>query len=197
MRRIPFAACVLFLVLAATEAGAQEPAGTISGVVVDAGSRRLSGATVRISGTDTRRMSDANGAFTFDRLRPGSYRLTATMVGANPVADSLVVRSGDTTRVRFTLRVAPFKPDTLPPKVARGTRPDTTPQDAETLDLIARVGRLPILRANPPAHGSRELRFWIGGGIGIPYTLIRLTIDGTAVDGQVIRYLEQPIPKRD
>jgi len=186
------------LALAAIEtAGAQEPAGTITGVVVDSASRRLRGATIYIAGTGARQVSDANGVFTFERLRPGRYRLTATMIGASPVADSFLVRSADTTRARFTLHEVPFKPDTLPPKIARGTRPDTVPEEAETLDLIARVGRLPVLRAHPPEDGQRELRFWIGGGIAIPYTLVRLIIDGARVDGEVVRYLTQTIPDAD
>ena len=176
--------------------GAQEAVGTITGVVVDTAARRLSGATIRISGTDSRRLSDRDGVFTFERLRPGTYRIVALRLGAMIVSDSVVVRAGDTTRVRFTLREVPFTPETIPPKFARGTRPDSAPHETETLDLIARVGRFPVLRANPPKRG-RELRLWRGGGIAIPYTLVRIAIDGERVDGEVIRYLTQTLPDRD
>ena len=176
--------------------GAQEAVGTITGVVVDTAARRLSGATIRINGTDLRRLSDRDGVFTFERLRPGKYRVVALRIGASIVSDSVVVRAGDTTRMRFTLRDVPFKPETLPPKFARGTRPDSAPHATETLDLIARVGRFPVLRAHPPKH-ARELRLWMGGGMAIPYTLVRIAIDGDRVDGQVIRYLTEMITDRD
>lgn len=189
---------VVTLVLIATRSvDAQEPGGTVRGVVVDEASRRLPGATIRIAGTETRRVSDPDGVFAFERLSPGRYRLTATMIGASPVSDSVAVRAGDTVQVRFTLRVVPFKLETLPPKIARGTRPDTAPHETETLDLIARVGHLAVLRAQPPGQGKKELRFWIGGGIAIPYTLVRIMSDGLGVDGQVIRYLSQPTPGPD
>jgi len=37
----------------------------------------------------------------------------------------------------------------------------------------------------------------MGGGIAIPMTLIRLTIDGDRVHGEVIRWMIQSIPERD
>jgi hypothetical protein len=189
-------AVVALLLGAASAVGAQSAPGAIRGVVTDSVGSPLAGASVRLAGTDTRRLSDASGRFLFDQVRAGRYLVTATRIGAAPARDSVVVRAGDTAQVSFALPVIPFVPETLPPRFARGARPDTAPAESETLDLVARVGKFPVLRARPPAGARRELRLWLGGGIAIPMTLIRLTIDGDRVRGQVINYLVQTVPDR-
>lgn len=185
-----------FLLSALGELGAQTSAGTIRGVVTDTAGSPIQGATLRISGTETRRISDPRGLFAFDQVQPGRYRLTATMIGAEPKFDTVVVRAGDTAHVRFTLRVIPFKPETLPPRFARGTRPDTSAGNTEHHDLISRVGGFPILRGRRPPDGRRELRLWYGGGYGIPENMVRLWSDGARVRGQTIRHLEHFVPDR-
>ena len=176
---------------------AQSTTGAIRGVVTDSAGMPMTAVTVRMPGTETRRISSAKGEFVFDRVAPGRYWLRASLIGTRPAVDSVVVRTGETTHVRFVLQPVPFVVETLPPRQARGVRPDTAPSESETLDLIARVGRIPLLRAHPPRDGRRELRLWLGGGIAIPETLVRLTIDGAEVRGEVIRYLEQTVPDRD
>lgn len=176
---------------------AQSAPGAIRGVVTDSAGMPMTLVTVRISGTETQRISNAKGEFVFDRVVPGRYWLRASLIGARPAVDSVVVRAGDTTRIRFVLQQIPFVAETLPPRWARGARPDTAPSEKETLDLMARVGKIPLLRAHPPTGGRREIRFWLGGGIAIPETLIRLTIDGTRVRGEVIRYLGETLPGRE
>ena len=179
---------------AASGAAAQTTSGAISGIVTDSARRPMQGVTIRIAQTEIRRISNANGEFLLEHLKPGAYHLTATMIGARPARDSVVVAPGDTTRVHFALRLIPIVVETLPPRFARGTRPDTAPAESETIDLVARVGRIPLLRARPPTGGRRELRFWIGGGIAIPMELVRLTIDGPRVRGEVVRYLVETLP---
>jgi hypothetical protein len=195
-RRIASVARVVALLAAIDTASAQSGSGSIHGIVNDSTGAPQSGATVRIHGTETYRHTDPRGQFAFDGLRPGSYGLTATAIAARPVRDSVVVRAGDTTRVRFVMRFIHFSVETLPPRFAPGTRPDTAPDEAEAFDRVARMASLPLLRAQPPSGRRRELRFWIGGGIAIPYVLIRIIVDGDPVQGQVIRHLEQTIPDR-
>lgn len=186
------------LTLAATGAlQAQSGPGAIRGTVTDTAGTPLGGVTVRIDQTEIWRVSDRTGGFLFDRVTPGRYRLRATMVAARPALDSAVVRAGDTTRIEFVLHQIPFVVETLPPRYSRGARPDTAPSEKETLDLVARVGGIPLLRARPPEGGRQEIRLWLGGGIGIPMDLIRLTIDGDRVQGEVIRYVVETLPDRD
>jgi hypothetical protein len=194
MKRITLVA-LAFTATGALEA--QSASGAIRGTVTDTAGTPLAGVTVRIEQTEIRRVSDRTGEFLFDRMTPGRYRLRATMVAARPALDSVVIRAGDTTRIRFVLQQIPFVVETLPPRYARGARPDTAPSESETLDLVARVGGIPLLRAHPPTGGRREIRLWLGGGIAIPMDLIRLTIDGDRVRGEVVRYVVQTLPDRD
>lgn len=176
---------------------AQSAPGAIRGLVTDSAGMPMTSVTVRISGTETHQISNGKGEFLFNRVAPGRYWLRASLIGARPATDSVIVRAGDTTHVRFMLKQIPFVVETLPPRYARGALPDTAPSEKETLDRVARVGKIPLLRARPPTRGRREIRFWLGGGIAIPETLIRLTIDGTRVRGEVIRYLGETLPDRD
>ena len=137
---------------------AQPASGAIRGAVTDTAGTPLEGVTVRIERSEIRRVSSSRGEFLFERVTPGRYRLRATMVAARPALDSVVVRAGDTTRIRFVLQQIPFVVETLPPRYARGARPDTAPSESETLDLVARVGRIPLLRAHPPTGGRRASR---------------------------------------
>jgi hypothetical protein len=193
-RRIASVARVVVLLAAIDSVSAQSGSGSIRGVVTDTTAAPQSGVTVRIRGTETYRHTDSRGQFAFDGLHPGSYGLTASYIGAWPMRDSVAVRAGDTARVRFVLHAMRFVVETLPPRFAPGARPDTAPDEVETLDRVAKLARLPLLRVQPPSGGRRELRFWIGGGIAIPYVLIRLTVDGDRVRGQVSHHLEQTIP---
>jgi hypothetical protein len=189
---------LLLLTFAGTGAlGAQLRPGAIRGIVTDSAGMPMTAVTLRISGTETRQLSNGKGEFLFDRVAPGRYWLRASLIGAQPASDSVVVRAGDTTRVRFVLHQIPFVVETLPPRWAGGARPDTAPSDTETIDRVARVGKIPLLRAHPPTGRRREIRFWLGGGIAIPETLIRLMIDGQRVRGEVIRYLGETLPDRE
>lgn len=196
-RRMEWRAPVVGLLVAMGSARAQSETGVIHGVVTDTTGAPQSGMTVRIQGTEIRRLSDSRGQFAFEQLKPGSYGLVATGVGVRPAKDSVIVRAGDTARVSFSLSFIRFAVETLPPRFAPGARPDTAPAEAESIDRVARMAKLPLLRAQPPSAPRRELRFWLGGGIAIPYVLIRLTVDGDRVQGQVIRYLEQTLPDRE
>jgi hypothetical protein len=86
--------------------------GAISGTVVDERGRSIQSFSLGIesysghrSGRGAQKFEDARGAFTLDRLPPGSYVLTATAEGKPPTrSDSIEVRGGTTTTgVRIVL----------------------------------------------------------------------------------------------
>jgi hypothetical protein len=88
------------------------PGGAISGRVVDERGRGVQSFSLGIESYSGRRsprgaqkFDDVQGAFTLDRLPPGSYVLTATAQGKPPTrSDSIEVRSGvTTTGVRIVL----------------------------------------------------------------------------------------------
>jgi hypothetical protein len=176
-------------------AAAQQPiAGAVWGDVVDTSGSPLQGARVGLSATGAVARSDPRGHFAIASVRPGRYELAASMIGRMPVGDTIVVRSGETTWVRLMMRQPPIRVETLPPRITRGTRPDSAPAGAATIDRIARVAHLPALRPRPADASRRELRIWVGGGRGIPMQLLRITDDGRRIRGEAILWLVQTIP---
>jgi hypothetical protein len=189
-RRIASVARVVALLAAIDTASAQSGSGSIRGIVNDSTGAPQSGVTVRIRGTETYRHTDSRGQFAFDGLRPGSYGLTASYIGAWPMRDSVAVRAGDTARVRFVLHAMRFVVETLPPRVERGKAIDSVPAFAETTDLVARVARLPRLRPTAEGPPRRELRLWMGFGMGIPMQLGRITVEKGRVEGGLWHWVE-------
>jgi len=174
---------------------AQQPVpGAVVGEVVDSAGLPLGNAIVRLPTANARAQTDAAGRFAFARLAPGRYQIVGLSIGFLATLDTVTVRSGETTHVKFRLPVPPLHVDTLPPRVARGTRVDTVPGEAETLDRVARIARLPRLRPRPANRAQREVRIWVGGGIAIPMTLLRITDDGIHVRGEEILWLVQTLP---
>ena len=192
------ALAALIVGLEARVAAAQQPApGALHGEVVDSAGRPLDHAVVLLTATRARTQSDAAGRFAFDHLAPGRYEVVGLSIGFLATQGSVVVRSGETTHVRFRFAVPPLRIDTLPPRLAVGTHPDTAPDESATIDRVARVARLPRLRPQPPNHAQRELRIWVGGGLGIPMRLLRITNDGRRTRGEAILWLVQTIPDRN
>lgn len=183
--------------LAAPVSAAQQVVpGVLQGDVVDTAGGALQGARVGLPEFSATSRSDARGHFAIASVPPGKHELVASMIGRLPVGDTVVVRSGETTWVKLVMRQPPIRIETLPPRIARGTRRDTVPTGAETIDRVARVARLPVLRPRPANASQRELRIWVAGGRGIPMQLLRITDDGTRVHGEEILWLVQTMPER-
>ena len=170
--------------------------GVLRGAVVDSAGAPLDGAIVHLPAMRARTHTDARGQFVFDPVAPGRYEIVSLLIGFLAQEDSVDVRAGETTHVRIRLMVPPLHVDTLPPRVAPGTHPDTAPGPTETIDRIARVARLPRLRPQPANRRQREIRIWVDGGISIPMLLLRITDDGRRVRGEEILWLEQVVPDR-
>jgi hypothetical protein len=67
------------------------------------------------------------------------------------------------------------------------TRADSGPDDPLFHDVVVAAGLRP-LSATTLASGARELRIWIGGGIGWPQDLYQIRSERGTVRGQWIRY---------
>ncbi len=180
---------------AARIAAAQQPApGALHGEVVDSAGLPLRSVIVRLPAAGTRTLTDGAGRFAFERVMPGRHEIVGVTIGYLAAQDSVVVRSGETTHVKFRLALPPLRVDTLPPRLARGTYADTAPAESETIDRVARVAHLPALRPRSAKASQRELRIWVGGGLGIPMRLLRITSDGRRTRGEEILWLVQTIP---
>ena len=104
MRRVRLLSTLaLLFLLPATAALAQT--GKISGVVRDAGGTTMPGVNVVIDGTTQGSVTDADGFYFINNVRPGTYTLRASFVGfVSEVVKRVRVSTGLTTNVDFTLR---------------------------------------------------------------------------------------------
>lgn len=85
----------------------QQP-GEISGTVMGLNGERLSNASVILSSPDTgatltRALTDADGRYTFDNLRYGTYALAATMMGYNQAEPKRITVVSASEVIDFTL----------------------------------------------------------------------------------------------
>jgi len=62
-------------------------------------------------------------------------------------------------------------------------------------DRAVRAAGLEPLRVSPLPAGQREVRVWIGGGLGAPESLYRFVPGGSAVFGEAILYWEAEPPR--
>src|ERR1700733_13751778 len=69
---------------------------------------------------------------------------------------------------------------------------DTTLSDPFFDNVVAAARLRPLSQTRLPV-GSREIRVWIGGGIGWPQDLYRITVRGPKVSGQWIRYWRRDV----
>ncbi len=124
--------------------------GSLAGVVVDAETGEpLPGASVLLADAAVGTAANAAGQFAFSTLEPGPYRVTASFVGYEPVADSVWVPPDGSARRRLSLRPAPFAAD---PVVVDGLQPRAPglpgQNDLGGVDLqTAELGRAGPVRA--------------------------------------------------
>jgi hypothetical protein len=84
-----------------------------------------------------------------------------------------------------------IQPTSAPPAVGgAGGLPSGTWVEIyfDTFDRVSAAAGLEALRARSPRAGEREVRVWIGGGLGYPQTLYRLGERRGRVWGEVVRY---------
>ncbi len=114
--------------LAAQPVAAQQAAVRIHGTVRHQKSKELlSGAEVRVVGTDRTLHTGADGAFEFADLAPGKFVIEARLIGFQPVRASFELAGGQNREIGFVM--APFA--TPLPEVKVAANPAMTGQMAE------------------------------------------------------------------
>lgn len=122
------------LLAGATQGQAQQATVSITGVVRDAGSAPIAGATVVAEGaTERRAVTDRAGAYRIGPIPVGSYRLRVEAIGYTS-ASRQVQASGSVTEVSFNLGSAPVA--LAPLQVLAATRTGTS---AATLPIKVQV----------------------------------------------------------
>lgn len=106
------AALVTLTTGAATSWAAEQATGGVSGIVVDQLGAELAATVSLLQGSESvaETPSDATGAFEFDGLAPGRYRVEARADGFTPaVSAPIFVGGGATTSVSLSLAVGPIE----------------------------------------------------------------------------------------
>src|SRR6266550_7590560 len=104
-------AAVVALLCALAPAAAQGQA--VSGRVIDATGKAVSGAQVAVAGTGARATTDAEGRYSLTVSAPGAIALRVTAVGFSPQSKALTVAAGQTASVDFTLNANPVGLDAI------------------------------------------------------------------------------------
>src|SRR5688572_22376384 len=111
MRRLSFIACVSFVLLAlSTAALAQTSKGFVVGTIVDQNAAAVSGATVKITNSETgvvrETVTQGDGSFRLDAVDPGTYRVEVNATGFKSAArDRVLVAAAQTADVSTALEV--------------------------------------------------------------------------------------------
>ena len=108
---------VLFVALSVT-AGTT---GKIAGRITDTSGEPLIGATVMVVGTSYGAMTDANGEYFIINLQPGTFSISASMVGmSTKTAEGVAVVVDQTTPMNFSLDIATVGSTTITVTDSRG-----------------------------------------------------------------------------
>ncbi|TSJ40404.1 TonB-dependent receptor [Mucilaginibacter corticis] len=91
------------LFLSVTGAFAQKYT-TVKGTVNSADGKPVESVTISITHTNWGTMTDANGVFQINKVKPGSYTIKATAIGLVPEEKQITVVTGTETVVDFTLK---------------------------------------------------------------------------------------------
>jgi Fe(3+) dicitrate transport protein len=113
MLRFALVVCAAFLFLflsAFRSALAQSSTGVIEGQVVEDGlNAPLPGANVYVEGESIGAATAADGSFTLTGVEPGTYTLTASVLGYETARQTVTVEPGATARVTFRLAERPVE----------------------------------------------------------------------------------------
>ena len=129
--------------------------GVVSGQVVDAGTRQpVAAATIVVRGTRVGTIAGDNGRFILPGVPAGSARLVVTRLGYRSDTVSVLVRSGDTTRITVTLNASTAQLQAVKVAAAATERdqfrlsgsPSVVNVRGETLKRVPVIGEPDVLR---------------------------------------------------
>ncbi len=172
-----FIAALLVLSGFATPAAAQEQTGSIQGIVKDSSGGVLPGVTVEARSPSSigvrTSVTDAQGAYRFPALPPGTYEITATLqgFGAGKVPDA-VVTLGKNLSIEVTLRPAGLAESVTitgeSPIIDTKASSVTASVDSQLIELIPKGrGLLTVLTQIPGTNNEgRGGGFMIDGASG-------------------------------
>ena len=144
----------LTLLAGAGRAAAQAATGTITGRVTDAASGSpLTGANVRITGTQIGAQSAADGQFTIRGVRPGSIDLQFNRIGYEAKHVGVTVAAGQTATADAALGQAPFSLATVVTTVTGAQSKASISNTIATVDVASKIAETPITTAGELLSG--------------------------------------------
>lgn len=184
MKRVALLLAIAFMALAARGQF------TLSGVVHDENQQALPGANVVISDLNRGTVSSDDGSFIFDNIPEGSYALTISFVGYEPLKQSFSVK-GDKDLASLSLKLATLKVEEVlvtATRVGEKSPVAFTNMDREEI-RSKNIGQdIPYLLSMTPSLVTSS-----DAGAGIGYTSMR--IRGT--DGNRINVTINGVPLND
>lgn len=132
-----FYAFILFM-LCATAAFAQN--GRITGQILSSDGQPAEQVSVGIKGSSKGSVSDAEGKFVIERVKPGSYTLLVSFVGLETQEKSVEVVAGETLNVAFTLSESANQ---LSEVIVKGGNPYKSDQVSSSLKLLTPILETP------------------------------------------------------
>lgn len=194
MRQLAFV-WLLFLIniLVGMSAVAQQPAGSILGIVKNAETDSgLAGANVVLEGTTLGTVTDVEGRFVLSTISPGNYNLTVRYIGFQSETQRVAVVAGSLRTVEFSL-VSTTLPAQEVIVLATQARERQTPVTFSNLtrqQLMERysVQDIPALLAELPS-----ITFYSENGNGIGYNYITMR----GFDQRRISVLINGVPQND
>jgi hypothetical protein len=164
-RFAPHALLILLAALFLSAASAQQPAGTIKGVLADSSGAVIPAAAVTLTGNGPARsvQTQADGAYTFSGIAPGAYTISVSIPGFTPFSQAVAVTPGNIAQIPIQLTVAA---ETQKVTVAAEAAPQITvqPEDNATAMVIkgADLAALP----DDPDDLASALQALAGPGAG-------------------------------
>jgi len=95
---------IVMLVFCIFKANAQQPSGQISGKIITQDGGGASNISVVLKGAGVGTLSEKDGTFIIKKVKPGTYTIVATAIGLKKQERKIVVTSGNTQEVDFTLK---------------------------------------------------------------------------------------------
>lgn len=94
----------ILCLISALSLRAEDAGGKISGTVITSDGQPAAGVTILISGFAKKTITNESGQFSFNNINPGTYTLTASMIGAEKASATVEVTAGQPATVNFTLQ---------------------------------------------------------------------------------------------
>lgn len=95
---------ILTILLPLSISAAEAPGGTLKGVVTTADGKPADGITITIKGTNLGTMTNADGQYTINHVKPGTYTVRVSAVGLVTDEKTVTILAGKTQTLNFMLK---------------------------------------------------------------------------------------------